>query len=64
LDGLGVVLGRHGFIEADLKKGNLVKPFESTLEAGDGFYLIYQDRDQLPARVRNFRKWIADQLKA
>jgi LysR family glycine cleavage system transcriptional activator len=63
LDGLGVVLGRHGFIEADLKKGNLVKPFESTLEAGDGFYLIYEDRDRLPARVRNFRKWITDQLK-
>lgn len=63
LDGLGVVLGRHGFIEAELKKGNLVKPFESTLEAGDGFYLIYRDRDRLPARVRHFRKWIVDRLK-
>jgi LysR family glycine cleavage system transcriptional activator len=64
LDGLGVVLGRHGFIETDLKKGNLVKPFERTLEAGDGFYLIYEERDRLPTRVGNFRKWIADQLKA
>jgi LysR family glycine cleavage system transcriptional activator len=63
LDGLGIVLGRHGFVEADLKKGNLVKLFESTLDAGDGFYLIYRDRDPQPARVRNFRKWIADQLK-
>ena len=64
LDGLGIVLGRHGFVENDLRKGNLIKPFERTLEAGDGFYLIYQKRDRLPARLRNFRKWIAAQLKA
>jgi len=64
LDGLGIVLGRHGFIETELRKGNLVKPFESTFDAGDGFYLIYQDRDRLPARVRDFRKWIVGQLAA
>ena len=64
LDGLGIVLGRHGFIETELEKKNLVKPFASKLEAGDGFYLIYQDRDRLPARVRNFRRWIFDQLAA
>lgn len=64
LDGLGIVLGRHGFIEAELKKGNLVKPFASTFDAGDGFYLIYRDRDGLPARVHGFRKWISDRLKA
>jgi LysR family glycine cleavage system transcriptional activator len=64
LDGLGIVLGRHGFIEAELAKGNLVKPFESTLEVGDGFYLIYKDRERLPARVGNFRRWIFDQLAA
>lgn len=64
LDGLGIVLGRHGFIEGDLKKGNLVKPFESTLDAGDGFYLIYRDRGPLPDRVRNFRRWILDRLAA
>lgn len=62
LDGLGVVLGRHGFIETELKKGNLVKPFDNTFDAGDGFYLIYQKRDRLPARLRNFRKWIAAQF--
>ena len=64
LDGLGIVLGRHGFVEADLAKGNLVKPFESTLDVGDGFYLIYQDRERLPARVDNFRSWIFDRLAA
>jgi LysR family glycine cleavage system transcriptional activator len=62
LDGLGVVLGRRGFVEPELKKGSLVAPFDSAFDLGDGFYLIYSDRDPLPARVRNFRRWIAAQL--
>jgi LysR family glycine cleavage system transcriptional activator len=62
LDGLGIVLGRHGFVENELRKGNLVAPFESTFDTGDGFYLIYQNRDSLPARVRNFRRWIVEQI--
>jgi LysR family transcriptional regulator, glycine cleavage system transcriptional activator len=62
LDGLGIVLGRHGFIDNELRKGNLVAPFESTFDVGDGFYLIYQDRESLPARVRNFRRWIVEQI--
>jgi LysR family transcriptional regulator, glycine cleavage system transcriptional activator len=49
-------------VENDLRKGNLVQPFEQTVDAGDGFYLIYPDRHRLPARVRNFRRWIIGQL--
>ena len=64
LDGLGLVLGRRGFVENDLRKGTLVAPFESTFDVGDGFYLIYQEREPLPARVRIFRQWIVEQLAA
>jgi LysR family transcriptional regulator, glycine cleavage system transcriptional activator len=64
LDGLGIVLGRRGFVENDLRKGNLIKPFEHTVDAGDGFYLITPDRPRLPARVRHFKRWIAGQLAA
>jgi len=62
LDGLGVVLGRRGFIESDLQKGNLVSPFWRTFDLGDAFYLIYRDRDPLPSRLRAFREWIGGQL--
>jgi len=62
LDGLGIVLGRRGFVENDLRKGNLVQPFEQTIDAGDGFYLIYPDRQRLPARVHNFKRWVVGQL--
>jgi LysR family glycine cleavage system transcriptional activator len=64
LDGLGIALGRRGFVENDLRKGNLVQPFEQSVDAGDGFYLIYADRHRLPGRVRHFRKWIVGQLQA
>lgn len=64
LDGLGIVLGRRGFVENDLGKGNLIKPFEHTVDAGDGFYLITPDRPRLPARVRHFKRWIMGQLAA
>jgi LysR family transcriptional regulator, glycine cleavage system transcriptional activator len=64
LDGLGIVLGRKGFVENDLRRGHLVAPFDSPFEVGDGFYLIYEGRNPLPARVRNFRRWIREQLSA
>lgn len=63
LDGLGVALGRRGFIEGDLQKGNLVSPFASTFDLGNAFYLIYHDRDPLPPRVGKFRHWILAQLQ-
>lgn len=62
LDGLGVVLGRRGFVENELRKGNLVQPFEGTFDLGDGFYLIYPDREPLPNRVRMFREWLVGHL--
>jgi hypothetical protein len=34
---------RRGFVENDQRNGNRVRPFEQTVNAGDG-YLIYPDR--------------------
>jgi len=62
LDGVGVVLGRRGFFDNDLQKGNLVQPFTDYYCANDGFYLIYKDRDPLPPRIKRFRSWLHEQL--
>jgi LysR family transcriptional regulator, glycine cleavage system transcriptional activator len=64
LDGLGIVLGRHGFVDGDVRKGNLVAPFEAAFDLGDGFYLIHHHRNPLPARMLQFQRWITDQLAA
>ena len=64
IDGLGVVLGRRGFFEADVQKGHLVVPFHDYYYADDGFYLVYKDRNPMPKRISRFRSWIQEQLKA
>lgn len=62
LDGLGIVLGRRGFFENDVLKGNLVVPFPQSYQAPDGFYLLYSDRQPLPRRITQFRGWIKSLL--
>jgi DNA-binding transcriptional LysR family regulator len=62
IDGLGIVLGRRGFFESDVQKGNLVLPFEDYYCANDGFYLIYKESNPMPRRISRFRSWICEQL--
>ncbi len=58
IDGLGVALGRTPFVEADLAAGRLVAPFQVTLPADAGFYVVAPtataDRPPVPA----FRDWL------
>ena len=58
IDGLGVALGRAPFVEADLAAGRLVAPFQVTLPADAGFYVVSPtataDRPPVPA----FRDWL------
>ena len=60
VEGLGVALGRRGFIERDLETGRLVAPIEFTMQAEGAFYLVYHDRDPLPGRLLQFRRWVLD----
>ncbi|WP_431282581.1 LysR substrate-binding domain-containing protein [Humitalea sp. 24SJ18S-53] len=63
LDGLGLALGRHGFIEADVRAGRLVLPFDVALPTEGAFLLMYRDRDVLPRRIAVFRDWMLAQLR-
>jgi LysR family glycine cleavage system transcriptional activator len=63
LDGLGLALGRRGFIERDLEAGRLVTPFDFTMAGEGAFYLVYHDREPLPGRLLQFRRWILDEIK-
>jgi LysR family glycine cleavage system transcriptional activator len=63
LDGLGVVLGRRGFIEGDLRKGRLVAPLPLSCDMGDGFRLFYRQWRPMPARIARFRDWILAHLR-
>ena len=62
LDGLGLALGRLGFIEPDLQAGRLVRPFATVLPGAGGFDMLHADAEPLPPRVALFRDWILGQL--
>lgn len=63
IEGLGVALGRKGFIERDLEAGRLIAPIDFTMRAEGAFYLVYHDRELLPGRLLQFRRWILEEIK-
>lgn len=64
LDGIGIVLGRRGFFEPDVQKGNLVTVFDDCYYTDGGFYLIYRDRAPQPRRIARFQSWLNQQLSS
>lgn len=58
IDGLGVAMGRTSYVEGDLAKGRLVVPFEMTLPADAGFYLVSPDAVREKRKLTVFREWL------
>ncbi len=60
MDGLGVAVAQRVYVEADLRSGRLVAPFERTVASGEGYFLICEaERASLP-RYQAFLSWIRD----
>ncbi|MDB6048741.1 MAG: Transcriptional regulator [Pseudomonas sp.] len=58
--GQGIALGDLNLVRESLKDGVLVAPFETELNQGIGYYLIYPAlRAQLP-KIRALREWLLD----
>ena len=58
IDGIGVAMGRTSYVEADIAKGRLVVPFEITLPADAGFYLVSPEARADPPKLAAFRQWL------
>ena len=58
IDGIGVAVGRSSYVEADIAKGRLVVPFEITLPADAGFYLVSPEARPDPPKLAAFRQWL------
>jgi LysR family glycine cleavage system transcriptional activator len=58
IDGFGVAMGRTSYVEADIAKGRLVVPFEITLPADAGFYLVSPEARADSPKLRAFRQWL------
>src|SRR5215472_13308403 len=58
IDGLGVAMGRTSYVQDDIAKGRLVVPFEITLPADAGFYIVSPEGVPDPPKLRAFRQWL------
>lgn len=55
--GQGILLGYSGYVDAELAAGLLVRPFELSVDTGNGYYLVYLKERLADPRVRAFRDW-------
>lgn len=62
IDGLGVAIGRTTYVEGDLAKGRLVVPFNISLPADAGFYLVSPEASSNSRKLKAFREWLRSQV--
>ena len=58
IDGFGVAVGRTTYVEADLAQGRLIVPFEISLPADAGFYLVAPENAADLPKLAAFRRWL------
>jgi LysR family transcriptional regulator, glycine cleavage system transcriptional activator len=63
IDGMGVAMGRTTYVKDDIAKGRLVVPFEITLPADAGFYIVSPDGSPDSPKLRAFRQWLIASTK-
>jgi LysR family transcriptional regulator, glycine cleavage system transcriptional activator len=60
--GQGILLGYSGYVDAELAAGLLVRPFELSVDTGNGYYLVYPKERLADPRVRAFRDWVLSEV--
>ena len=58
IDGLGVALARTPFVEADIREGRLVAPFDLALPDKAGFYVVAPEETADTPKIKLFREWL------
>ena len=58
IDGMGVAMGRTSYVKDDIAKGRLVVPFDITLPADAGFYIVSPEGVTDAPKLRAFRQWL------
>lgn len=62
LEGLGVSLGRFGFIEKEIRLGHLIVLQGNSVDLGEGFFIHYKRDAMHDPRVRSFIRWIRNEV--
>lgn len=64
LDGQGVALGILPFVEEDLQRGSLLRPFDLAIDPGKAYYLIHRKSSLEQAAIKSVRDWLLTQIGA
>jgi LysR family transcriptional regulator, glycine cleavage system transcriptional activator len=60
-EGIGVAMGQHRLLEAELASESLVVPFDHKLERATGYFLLHSKHALHDANITAFRDWIMEQ---
>ncbi|MET3999155.1 LysR family glycine cleavage system transcriptional activator [Marinobacterium sp. MBR-109] len=63
IEGIGVSLADRALVQRELEAGQLVVPFDITLDKPRAFYLVYQEKRQLTYGMQAFRDWILQEMQ-
>jgi LysR family glycine cleavage system transcriptional activator len=63
IEGIGVSLADRALVQRELEAGQLVVPFDITLDKPKAFYLVYQEKRQLTYGMQAFRDWILQEMQ-
>jgi LysR family glycine cleavage system transcriptional activator len=61
--GTGVAIGDWSLIGEDLSAGRLVMPFELKVRTGQAYYLVYPERPEPSAQLRELMDWLVEQAQ-
>ena len=64
VSGHGLLLGYSGYVDAEVKAGQLVHPYELNVPTGKGYYLVYRKERLADPRVEAFRAWVMAEAAA
>ncbi|MDU8928745.1 transcriptional regulator GcvA [Alisedimentitalea sp. MJ-SS2] len=62
LAGVGVVMGRRGFVVKDLAEGRLVAPYRLALGTDAHFRFLCREGEQKRPQIAAFKTWILDEI--
>ncbi|MEH2510919.1 LysR family glycine cleavage system transcriptional activator [Nitrobacteraceae bacterium AZCC 1564] len=58
IDGIGVAMGQTAYVADDIAKGRLVIPFDITMPADAGFYIVAPQGKATTPKINAFRDWL------
>ena len=62
--GLGVAIANRRLVEAQVKAGRLVIPFDVELPTDSAYYLVYPEERARDRKIKAFKDWMLDAIES